>query len=62
MRKLLRWRPPITRSHYADALAACGGVSFTVAGFQWCPIAGLVVLGLAFMVAGWEVDHNGPVS
>lgn len=62
MRKLLRWRPQITHSRAADALATCGGASFTIAGFQWCPIAGFVVLGLAFMVAGWGVDHSGPVS
>lgn len=58
MKKLLAWRPKfnVTRSASADVIAGAAGVSFTGAGFLWCPIAGLCVLGLVLLVTAWGVE------
>lgn len=45
----------------SDVMKIAGAVCFVVAGFIVDVVAGLIVLGLLLVIAGWLVERNGAV-
>ncbi|AUG78087.1 hypothetical protein CFP65_3286 [Kitasatospora sp. MMS16-BH015] len=50
-------RPRLTRQQLSDLLDVAGLAVLDAAAWCWCPIAGLVVLGAALLLAGWVIDR-----
>ncbi|WP_198045578.1 hypothetical protein [Kitasatospora mediocidica] len=46
-----------SRQVLSDLLDVAGLVALDTAAWWWCPIAGLVVLGGALLLAGWVIDR-----
>lgn len=53
---LATFRKHIPRSFASDSCDVAGAGCFVAAAFWWHPIVGLLVLGVALLVAGWVTD------
>lgn len=47
----------LSRSAIANMAGLAGGISLVAGAWSWRPSAGMVVLGVVLLLAGWAVDE-----